>query len=181
MEHHHTTSAETIKSSFINIDSRKLFEGLRLKTGEYFLDLACGSGDYSIAAADITGSSGRVYALDIWEGGIKSTIEKASKKGIDNIVAQVVDVSTVLPIKNNSIDVCLIASAFHDLLHTQATDSAMYEIVRVLKSQAILGIVEYKRMLSPGDLERIVTLYSFEIVSTTDIGPSHYLSVFRAQ
>lgn len=180
MEHHHTETAVTIKSSFANIDSEKLFKEIRLKEGDVFLDLACGSGDYSIATSRITGANGKIYALDLWEEGIEIVKKKASEKGIENIIAQVLDAGTGLPIEDKAIDVCLIASAFHDLLLTKVADGIMKEIIRVLKSQGILGIVEYKTMVTPGELEQIVIPYGLKKELTTEIGSSHYLSVFRA-
>ena len=46
------------KSSFNLVDSKKLFSELRLKENTTLLDLACGSGAYSIAASEYIGEEG---------------------------------------------------------------------------------------------------------------------------
>ena len=68
------------KSSFGLIDTAKFFQALELKKGVTFLDVACGRGNYSMAAAEIIGPNGRVFALDLWEEGILSLRNEAAKK-----------------------------------------------------------------------------------------------------
>jgi hypothetical protein len=46
-------------SSFDLVDVERLFAEIALQKGNIFLDIACGSGAYSKAAANIVGSSGR--------------------------------------------------------------------------------------------------------------------------
>jgi protein-L-isoaspartate O-methyltransferase len=55
------------KSSFGLIDTAKFFSELDLQKGVTFLDVACGWGAYSLAASDIVGKDGQVYAVDLWE------------------------------------------------------------------------------------------------------------------
>ena len=58
------------KSSFDLIDVEKTFAIMNLKPDSVFLDLACGTGKYSIELARNIGEKGTVYAVDLWEEGI---------------------------------------------------------------------------------------------------------------
>jgi len=177
------------KSSFGLIDSKKLFSELRLKSGETFLDMACGKGLYAIAAAEAVGDDGTVYAIDLWEEGITTLRQQAAVKAVNNIKAIVGDVSKRMPIENDSVDVCLLATVLHDLVQIKAAEGALSEIVRVLGPKGSLAIVEFKKIVGPpgppinirlsaDEVEDMVIPYGFRIKLTVDIGPHNYLAVF---
>ena len=104
------------KSSFGLIDTAKFFQALELKKGVTFLDVACGRGNYSMAAAEIIGPNGRVFAIDLWEEGILSLRNEAAKKGIQHITSFVGDAGQRIPLENDSVDVCLMATVLHDFV-----------------------------------------------------------------
>jgi ubiquinone/menaquinone biosynthesis C-methylase UbiE len=124
------------KSSFKLIDTAKFFSELDLQNGVTFLDVACGWGSYSLAASDIVGKEGQVYAVDLWEEGILNLRKEAVSKGSQNLEAFVSDVSQNIPIENDCVDVCLMATALHDFVGDQVDRGAMKEIVRVMKPES---------------------------------------------
>ncbi|GAG45571.1 unnamed protein product, partial [marine sediment metagenome] len=65
-KHNETEPTGAGKSSFGLIDIAKFFSELDLQKGVTFLDVACGWGLYSLAASDIVGKEGQVYAVDLW-------------------------------------------------------------------------------------------------------------------
>ena len=71
------------KSSFNLVDSKKLFFELRLKEDTTFLDLACGSGAYSIAASEYIEEEGLIYAVDLWKEGIDNLLKEIKIKQIN--------------------------------------------------------------------------------------------------
>src|SRR3990172_8642303 len=73
------------KSSFDLVDKEKVFAALDLKKDTVVLDVACGVGKYSIAASEIIGNEGAIYAIDLWEEGINSLKQTIAEKGIKNI------------------------------------------------------------------------------------------------
>ena len=103
------------KSSFDLIDAIRLFSELQLKKNTVLLDLACGSGSYAIAASEYIGEQGRIYAFDLWQEGIDSLRQETAARQIKNIHAEVADISVEIPVGDNSIDVCLMATVLHDL------------------------------------------------------------------
>ena len=177
------------KSSFELIDTAKFFQALDLKKGITFLDVACGRGNYSMAAAEIIGPNGRVFALDLWEEGILSLRNEAVKKRIQNITSFVGNAGQHIPLEKDSVDVCLMATVLHEFVGDAIQREVMHEIARVVKSNGILAIVEFYRKegppvspkpvrLSPQEVDKIVSGYGFRQNRFTEIGPDNYLQIF---
>jgi ubiquinone/menaquinone biosynthesis C-methylase UbiE len=176
-------------SSFELIDSKTLFNELRLKKGSTFLDLACGRGMYALAASEFIGEKGRLYALDLWEEGIASLRQQASSRGIKNITAKVSDIGKKIPIKSQTVDVCLVATVLHDLVEIRTDKGALKEVTRVMKPGGRLAVIEFKKIdgppgppvsvrLSPGEVEDLVIRFGFSKRGTLDLGPYNYLMTF---
>jgi len=60
------------KSSIDLVDRKKVFSILDVRSNSNFLDLACGIGNYSLEVAKGIGEKGRVFAIDLWEGGFEA-------------------------------------------------------------------------------------------------------------
>jgi ubiquinone/menaquinone biosynthesis C-methylase UbiE len=189
MKNHETKPTGAGKSSFGLIDSAKFFHELKLKKGITFLDVACGWGRYALAVSEIIGRNGLVYAVDLWEEGVSSLKKEAVLKDIQNITSFVSDASQSIPVENQSVDVCLMATVLHDFVGDKVERGVMQEIVRVIKPEGTLAIVEYKKIdsptgppksirLSPEEVDQIVSAYGFKQKHLTEVGPDHYLQIF---
>jgi ubiquinone/menaquinone biosynthesis C-methylase UbiE len=188
---HETKPTGAGKNSFGLIDSVKFFQELDLKTGSTFLDVACGWGAYSLAASDIVGKDGQVYAVDLWEEGIFSLRKEAESKGIQNLAAFVSDVAQNIPVEDDCADVCLMATVLHDLVADKVERQVIKEILRVMKSESTLAIVEFhkkegppgppKRVrLSPEEVVKILSAYGFKQNRYTEVGPDNYLQIYTS-
>ena len=188
-ENHETKPTGAGKNSFGLIDTAKFFQELDLKQGTTFLDVASGWGAYSLAAADIIGKDGQIYAVDLWEEGISSLKKEADAKGIHNLEAFVSDAAQSIPVENNCVDVCLMATVLHDFVGDKVERKVMKEIVRVMKPDGVLAIVEFykkegppgppKRVrLSPEDVDQMLSVYGFQQKRYTEIGPDNYLQIY---
>ena len=177
------------RSSFALVDQDKVFTELQLKGGTTFLDLGCGRGEYAVVASKIVGNDGVVYGVDLWEEGINSLRQKASARGSKNIMAMVADAGKRIPLEDMSIDVCFMATVFHDLVLANISEGALREISRVLKKQGELAIVEFKKIdgppgpplssrLAPEEVEERVTPYGFHRVGHQEIGAYNYMLRF---
>ena len=177
------------KSSFNIIDSKTLFVELYLKDDTVFLDVACGIGLYSLAAADYISDKGRIYAVDLWDDGINSLKNEVSELKLNYVHASVSDVSKKIPVDKNEIDVCLMATVFHDLIEDKTDVGTLNEITRVLKTNGILAIVEFKKIegppgpplkirISPVEVETRLTAFGFQLINSIEIGQYHYLSTY---
>jgi ubiquinone/menaquinone biosynthesis C-methylase UbiE len=178
------------KSSFALIRPDLLFAALDLKKETVFLDVACGQGHYSLAAAEFIGPQGAIHAVDLWPEGIELLRQAADERGLALIKPRVADVSEHIPLPDQQADVCLLATVLHDLKEVAAHEGALREIARVLKPDGRLAVVEFKEIegppgpprhirLGPEKLERLVQPHGFQKTRQLDLGPSTYLMLFR--
>ncbi|HOO54488.1 MAG TPA: methyltransferase domain-containing protein [Methanothrix sp.] len=169
-------------------DPDVVFDALALKEGDSFLDMGCGPGDYAIRASEIVGDSGAVYALDRWQDVIDELAEKARSRGLKNISAIASDITERLPLKDESIDLCLISTVLHSLDLVDVGEALFGEIRRVLKPGGRVAIIECKKeeqpfgpplsmRLSPEELESSIARYGFEWAELVDLG-YNYMIIF---
>ena len=188
-KHHETKPTGAGKNSFGLIDTAKFFQELALKKGATFLDVASGWGAYSLAVSDIVGKDGQVYAVDLWEEGIYNLRKEADSKGIQNLATFVSDVAQIIPVEDDCVDVCLMATVLHDFVGDKVERRVMKEIVRVMKPNGVLAIVEFykkegppgppKRVrLSPEDVVKILSVYGFKQNRYAEVGPDNYLQIY---
>ncbi len=183
---HRSEHYERKPSSFFMHDPYLIFEELDLKEGDSFLDLGCGTGDYTLWAANKVGLSGTVYALDIQERLIKDLVREASIQKITNISAIVSDICRSLPISDDSIDVVFIATVLHSLNLESVGENIFNEISRVLKQNGHLAIIECKKENTPWgppvvmrksseEIETLVAPFGFKKISYKDLGYNYMI------
>jgi ubiquinone/menaquinone biosynthesis C-methylase UbiE len=176
------------KSSYDLIDPGTLWAALNLPRGTTFLDLGCGQGNYALAAADLIGPAGVVYAVDLWDEGIAALRERAAREGRGNLKALVAEAGQV-PIERLSVDVGFMATVLHDLVEAGTAAGALAELARVLKPGGRLAIVEFEKIdgppgpprhirLDPAEVEALVAPCGFARQRTVKLGPYNYLIMF---
>ena len=109
-----------------------------IQPGFHVLDYGCGPGSYVIPAAELVGSSGKIYALDIHPLAIRKVKNIVLKKRLANVETILSDCKTGLPDKH--IDVVLVYDTFHDLGNP---DGVLRELHRVLESDGILSFNDH--------------------------------------
>ena len=177
------------KSSYDLVDPELVFNELPLEKNITFLDIACGFGKYSLRTAEIIGQGAIIYAIDLWPEGIAALLQEVAEKNIKNIWASLGDVSEYLPLRDNSIDVCLMATVLHDLIQARTDTAALKEISRVIKPSGELAIIEFKKIdgppgpplgvrISAEEVEEIVSPCGFRKKRTVTVGPYNYLIRF---
>jgi len=178
------------KSSFDLIDVEAFYRELDLKKGITFLDVACGRGAYCLKASEIIGSTGTVYAVDLWQEGIEQLKARAVEENALNIEAFVSDAGRHIPVDDQVVDVCLMATVLHDFVEDQISKEVLDEIVRVLKADGLLAIVEFKKIdgppgpplhirLSPEEVDDMLAPYGFAKEHLAEVGPFNYLIFFK--
>jgi ubiquinone/menaquinone biosynthesis C-methylase UbiE len=189
-QNHHSKPTAAGKSSFDLIDAEAFFRELDLKRGITFLDLACGRGAYCLKASEIIGPSGTIYAVDLWQEGIDQLKANALAENVLNIKAFVSDAGRHIPVDDQVVDVCLLATVLHDFVEDQIAKEVLKEVVRVMKPGSILAVMEFKKIdgppgpprhirLAPSAVEDLLAPYGFSKDRLTDLGPYNYLMMFR--
>ena len=173
-------------TSFWMHDPSHVFRELQIKSGDIFLDLGCGLGEYAIHASNLVGMSGAVYALDRSESLIAGLKRRARKEDIINITAIVADITKPLPIGDGCVDVCLVATVLHIPTVAREAKALCAEIRRVLKPHGRFAIIECHKKdlsfgppehmrLSPQEVEGSITHYGFEKVGLVDLGYNYLI------
>ncbi|OGR10548.1 MAG: hypothetical protein A3K53_03065, partial [Deltaproteobacteria bacterium RIFOXYB2_FULL_66_7] len=176
------------KSSYDLIDPVALWAALNLPQGITFLDLGCGQGNYSLAAADLIGPRGLVYAVDLWEEGIAALKARAAREGRTNLEPLAAGADQV-PLASGSVDVVLMATVLHDLVEAGTVTGALAEVARVIKAKGQLAIVEFHKIdgppgpprhirLDPAEVEALVAPYGFVRQGIVNLGAYNYLITF---
>ena len=179
-------------SSFNLLDEKQLFDGLAMQSGIHLLDFGCGLGNYALAASPQIGDTGQIYAVDLWEEGIETLEIRSSMAEIGNIQTSECGSGDRLPIDDQVVDLCLLATVAHILVQEKLFEDAMNEIKRVLKPGGRIAVVEFHKKegppgpplswrLAPDTLEMIFVSSGYFPVQTMDVGPHNYLSLFSSE
>ncbi|MFC2035039.1 class I SAM-dependent methyltransferase [Chloroflexota bacterium] len=111
-----------------------------LQERQTFLDYGCGTGDFTIPAAKVVGTKGKVYALDCFPRQLEIVEKKSKKAGLTNIETILSDNKTGLP------DECVDAIWMGDVLHeVKERRAVLEELHRVLRGEGILAIYDGMR------------------------------------
>ncbi len=132
-----------------------------VQEGQTFLDYGCGTGDFTIPAARIVGTKGKVYALDYFARQLKIVNLRAKKSGLTNIKTILSDSKTGLP--DESVDLIWMCDVLHEIAEKRAV---LEELCRVLKSDGVLAIHDGMRDEILG--------YTIDLFSLTERGDKFY-------
>ena len=172
------------------LDSGEILRSISINKGDRFLDLGSGEGYFSIAASQIVGKDGLVYAFDVDTDSIARLKKEMAERRLTNIEASVVDVSQKLPLANESVNLVFVSNVLHGLVANGEADETLKEIARVTVQDGRLAIVEFKKQESPmgpplsirlssEEVEALAGGYGFSKESTQDIGPHHYIIILK--
>jgi len=172
------------------LDAGKVLRYIGVSEGDRFLDLGCGDGYFSIAASQVVGKDGIVYAFDADEGSITRLKKEIVDRKLTNIEASVVDITKKLPLADESISLAFMSNVLHGLVENDEEEGAFEEIARVTAQNGRLAVVEFKKQespmgpplsirLSPDDVETLARRYGFSSESVQEVGPYHYAIILR--
>jgi ubiquinone/menaquinone biosynthesis C-methylase UbiE len=116
---------------------RNTLAAVGIKPGDTVLDFGCGRGGFAVAAAEIVGPGGKVYALDAHPLAIKLVRTEVRRLGLANVETIQSDGPTGLA--DESVDVVLLYDVFYDLASPGAV---LAELARVMKAEAILSVTD---------------------------------------
>jgi ubiquinone/menaquinone biosynthesis C-methylase UbiE len=151
------------RSSFDLIDSDLLLRSMQLSPGMTVLDLGCGAGNYTLAMAKQLQAPGRIIAVDLWQEGLASLRQTAESIDTVPIEIHTADIRRELPIADDSVDLCLMATVLHDLVHEGDDTTFLSEIRRVLNAGGVFAVAEFKKQDGPPGPPKAVRLRLEEV------------------
>lgn len=154
---------------------------LELHDGAIVADIGCGIGYFTLPAAELVGSQGKVYALDVSDEMLEETRKTAIEKGYSNIEL-IKSVEYDLVLEDGTVTYCFICNVLHEI-----TDLKRFvkELRRILKDQGKLVIIEWNNIpgsmgppieqrLDSNTLIKLLGNEGFAIDGKTDIGSAFY-------
>jgi len=137
-------------------DPYNLLKAAGLRKGQKVVDVGCGPGYFTIAAAHIVGQEGLVYAIDINPFAVERVREKISKEAISNVVPLMANAANT-GILEHSVDLAFMFGIRHI---AGGIREALYEMHRILKIEGFLAFQKPGR--AKRDLLRVMKEYGFD-------------------
>lgn len=176
------------KSSEGFLDAETILPALGLASGMAFLDAGSGTGHFSLAAAQLVGRSGCVFAIDVHCASIAEVRSRAAQANVDVVLPICLDLTVGLPLTQGSVDFVLMSNVLHGLIHNGEAKVPLREITRVLRTGGIFAVIEFKQeqtpgpplhvRLSPQQVREIIRPYGFCQSAILDVGPFNYAVKF---
>lgn len=159
----------------------EILQKLGLAPGMAVADIGCGIGYFSIPAAEITGSSSLVYAMDISEEMLEEVSRRAVAAGLTNLRNIQVE-EYDLKLEDGGVDFAILSFVLHEV---EDKEKYIAEIGRILKRGGKLAILEWEKKetesgppashrVSFEEAEKLLAESGFIQISKIDINSAHY-------
>lgn len=171
------------------LDPQAILSQLDVAAGSLTADFGCGSGYFSIVLAQIVGSDGRVFALDVMKQALESVESRARVIGYHNIIAKRANLEKEKGSKLDAGSLDLVI--MKDMLFQNKNKAVIFgEARRVLRNGGRLLIVEWKKeamtvgpdmkvRIAEESLMKMGEEAEFVFDRKIDAGNFHYALVFK--
>lgn len=117
----------------------KILDEIGLNAEDNFADIGCGIGYFSIPAAEVIGSQGTVYALDVKEEMIEELDKKIEENKLDNIRTVITD-EYDFKLEDNSVSYAFMCTVLHEI---EDKIKFINETKRILVDGGKIAVVEW--------------------------------------
>lgn len=170
-------------------DPKKNVKKLGFREGMKIADFGSGSGAYTFALAQVVGTTGVVYAIDVQKDLLTRTQNSAAKQGYENIQIVWGDIETVngVKLKDELLDGVVLSNTLF-----QVTDkiSTVKEAWRVLKPGGVLAVIDWEDsyggmgpiqddIVTPVEVNLICADNGFAAKGEFEAGEHHYGLLFK--
>ena len=119
-----------------------LLRDLGLARGDTLVDIGCGPGFFTIPAAEIVGSEGRVLAADIQGDMLSAVKARVLEHGLSNV--RIVKTSdTEIPMPPNCADLVLLAFTLNEV---DQRARFLHRVGRLLKPGGKVAVIEWEKL-----------------------------------
>lgn len=164
-------------------------EKVHIDPGMKIADLGSGTGFYSIAAAKLTGPSGRVYSVDVQKELLEKLKNESLNQRISNIETIWADLDEMNGTKlaDNIIDRVIVANV---LFQVENKENLIKEAKRILRPNGKLLFVDWtdsygglgpqpKDVMKPDVARVLFEDGGFEFEKDIEVGDHHYGFIFK--
>lgn len=162
-----------------------LKDALVLELGYQVGDFGCGgAGYFTIPAARMVGSKGKVYAVDVLQSALDGVLSKARLEGLINVETVWSDLEKpgATNIPEGTLDRGLLINI---MFQSRQNQNILNEVKRLLKSGGKLLVVDWKvqptlfgppiaNRMQPSMVEELARKVGFKPESQFEAGPYHY-------
>lgn len=128
---------ESQQKQWLDAHAQQVLTDIGITARQVVLDFGCGSGIYTIPAAQLVGAEGIVYALDEDAQALEEANRKATQQGLENINIILQSEEDKIQLPDSSCDVMLL----YDVLHLIDNWPLMFqEAYRTLKYSGLLSV-----------------------------------------
>ena len=141
-----------------------------LNTGDTVVDLGCGPGLFTIAAANVVGPTGVVYAVETEQKMLDVVDQKATDLGLGQIKA-CFSAGDKLPLEGGIADLAIAALVVHFRDGFEARVDMVRDIARVTKPDGRILLIEWVTDVGEGGHHRIPQDDALEILKEAGLSP----------
>jgi ubiquinone/menaquinone biosynthesis C-methylase UbiE len=163
-------------------DPDKVLQYLNLGHCTVMVDVGCGPGWFTLAAAGKLADGGVVYGVDVSQEMLDRLRERAGAADLHNVQTVLAEEDDEYPVPTESADVMLIANVYHEV---DPSSNFLGEIKRILKPGSTCLVVDWRPEETPVgpplaeriDQQDVVEEFyanGFILAGTCDVGPYHY-------
>lgn len=162
-------------------DPDAIFATLGLRSGMVVADVGSGPGFFTLPAATLVGSAGRVYAVDVEPQMLERVRERANEAKLGN-VETLVSTDETVPVPGSSADLALLSNVLHECTQPVAL---LRDIARALRPEGSLALIEWRKKttevgppveerLAEEDARELLRQAGFGEIEPFPVGPHHY-------
>ena len=183
------SSLRLLKKSIMFSDPDKNIEQFRIAEGWRVADFGAGSGAYSLAAAEMVGPDGHVYAIDINANLLSKVSSDARERNLSSleIVAGNVEELGGSKLRDASMDAGIAANIFFQV---DSKKGLVREIKRVMRSGGRVLVVDWSgsfggigprtdHLVGEGEIKTLFEEAGFLYERSIDAGAHHYGFIFK--
>ncbi len=163
-------------------DPEMILKAAGVQPGITFIDIGCGQGFFTLPAARIIGSAGKIFGVDTDESAIGELGKKAEQEGIKNLQLTVSPAEKAL-LCEACADIVFLGIVLHDFADPARVLSNAH---RMLKPGGKLVNLDWKKepmeygpplkiRFDEATATRLIESAGFKIIATTNSGKFHYV------
>ena len=161
------------RSSERHLNRDIVLKELNIRSGQTILDAGCGSGYMSKEFSKILNNTGKVFALDPDKAAIEMLKKETNGTNIEPITG---DITKETKIGDSSVDLIYLSTVFHGFSEGEI-DGFQKEVKRILKPNAVLAIVEFKKVETPFGPPLEIRYSPEELKKTITLTPKFFVEV----